>query len=175
MVGIKITRHDVFKYSICQSRYAEAVLERFEMTNARPASTPFPPGLKLYRATDHEAEEFMKRKLPYRGVVGSLMYLAQCTRPDLGHAVGVLSQHLERPGTLHWDAAMHVLRYLRGTTNLGITYSANGQKKVIGTESKDCPISHCDADWASDRSSRRSTTGYVFTLAGGALLWRSRL
>lgn len=103
------------------------------------------------------------------------MYLAQCTRPDLGHAVGVLSQHLERPGTLHWDAALHVLRYLRGTTNLGITYSAHARTTVAGMESKSCPVSHCDADWAGDQSTRRSTTGYVFTLAGGALSWRSRL
>lgn len=112
---------------------------------------------------------------PYRGVVGSLIYLAQCTRPDLGHAVGVLSQHLERPGTLHWDAAMHVLRYVRGTTNIGISYAADATTKVEGTESKHCPVSHCDTDWAGDRFTGRSTTGYVFTLAGGALSWRSRL
>lgn len=103
------------------------------------------------------------------------MYLAQCTRPDLGHAVGVLSQHLERTGTLYWDAALHVLRYLRGTTNLGITYSAHARTTVAGMESKSFPVSHCDADWAGDQSTRRSTTGYVFTLAGGALSWRSRL
>lgn len=109
VVGIEISRPDTHEYSICQSRYTEAVLERFDMRNCRPASTPFPPGLKLYRASDHEVEEFQKLALPYQGVVTSLMYLAQCTRPDLGHAVGVLSQHLERPGMLQWDAAMHVL------------------------------------------------------------------
>lgn len=175
VVGIEITRQDVYRYFIFQSIYAEAMLEQFGMSNTCPASTPSPPGFKLYRETDHEVEEFMSKKLPYRGVVGSLMYLAQCTRPDLGHSVGVLSQHLERPGTLHWDAAMHFLRYLRGSTNLGILYSADAQSKVSGMERKHCPVSHCNADWAGDRSTRRSTTGYVFTLAGGALSWRSRL
>lgn len=105
------------------------------MSNSRPASTPFPPGLKLYCASNHEVEEFFALKLPYRAVVGSLMYLAQCTRPYLGHAVGVLSQHLERPGLLQWNAPTHVLRYLRGTTNMGITYSAGAQTKVVGLES----------------------------------------
>ena len=65
VVGIEISRPDTHEYSICQSRYAEAVLKRFDMKNCRPASTPFPPGLKLYRASDHEVEEFQKLALTY--------------------------------------------------------------------------------------------------------------
>lgn len=102
------------------------------------------------------------------------MYLAQCTRPDLAHAVGVLSQHLERPFQRHWDSAVHVL-HLRGTVNLGIVYDGLRKSKISGMKSQECPISHCDADWAGDVNSRRSTTGYIFTLAGGALTWKSLL
>lgn len=145
------------------------------MTNAKPASTPLTPNLRLYRASDEEVQSFALLKLNYRSIVGSLMYLSQCTRPDLAHAVGVLSQHLERPALPHWNAAMQVLRYLKGTVNLGITYDGHKTSLVSGQKSFSRPISHCDADWAGCKSTQRSTTGYIFTLAGGALSWKSRL
>lgn len=177
VVGIEITRRGSHSYSICQSEYAETVLKRFNHEHAKPASTPFPPGLKLYRPDDQEIEEFAKQKYPYRNLVGSLMYLAQCTRPDIAHAVGTLSQHLDWPGFQHWNAACHVLRYLRGTHNYGIVYSGEGhhQSSVKGMKSQECPQSHCDADWAGDKDTRQSTTGYVFSLADGAISWKSRL
>lgn len=103
------------------------------------------------------------------------MYLAQCTRPDLAYCVGVLSQHLECPCTQHWNAIVHVFKYLRGTIKLGIVFDGSICNQVEGAESSYNPISHCDSDWAGDRNSRRSTDGYIFTLAGGALSWKSRL
>lgn len=145
------------------------------MENCKEAATPLSPCVKLKRASDEELEEVKGENLPYRNAVGSLMYLAQCTRPDLAHAVGVLSQHLENPSRQHWDAVTHVLRYLNGTSHLGIVYSASSSRKVDGHESFNFPLSHCDADWAGDRNTRRSTTGYVFMLAGGPLSWKSRL
>lgn len=174
-VGINISRTGDHEYSLSQAKYAEAILERFNMTNCKPAATPLSPGHKLYQSTDEELNEIKSEKIPYRNTVGSLMYLSQCTRPDLTHAVGVLSQHLEKPSAQHWDAVTHVLRYLRGTTNLGIVYRGSSQATIHGLESSTCPISHCDADWAGDRSTRRSTTGYIFQLAGGPISWRSRL
>lgn len=103
------------------------------------------------------------------------MYLAQCTRPDLAHAVGVLSQHLERPAKRHWEAVIHVFRYLKGTVNFGIVFDGKKSQKVAGLKSFELPTSHCDSDWAGDADTRRSTTGYIFCLASGALTWRSRL
>lgn len=175
VVGIEIERRADNSYSLSQSKFAESILERFNMVSVKPASTPLSPGLKLRKASDEEVAESVDCQFPYRNAVGSLMYLAQCTRPDLSHAVGVLSQHLERPVQRHWDAAVDVFRYLRGTSELGITYQGLKSNKVSGLKSFDCPVAHCDADWAGDLDSRRSTTGYLFTLAGGALTWRSRL
>lgn len=175
VVGIEISRINEHSYSMTQRRFAETVLERFSMTNAKPASTPLTPNLKLYRASDEEVQSFALLKLNYRSAVGSLMYSSQFTRPDLAHAVGVLSQHLERPALPHWNTAVQVFRYLKGTVNLGITYNGNSTKVVSGQKSFNLPTSHCDADWAGDKSTRRSTTGYIFTLAGGALSWKSRL
>lgn len=175
VVGIEVSRPSDHSYSLCQERFALAILERFGMLESKSASTPLSPNCKLMRSSDEEAATFAKKKLPYRRVVGSIMYLAQCTRPDLAHAVGTLSQHLERPSSAHWEAALHVLRYLRGTTKLGIVYSSSNSIVVSGQKSFERPTSRCDADWAGDPSTRRSTTGYIFVLAGGAISWRSRL
>ena len=175
VVGIEINRTGHNSYTISQSKFALSILQRFNMTEAKPAATPLSPGQKLYQSTDEEMKEAEGDKIPYRNAVGSIMYLAQCTRPDLAHSIGVLSQHLERPSRQHWNAVTHVLRYIKGTSQLGITYSGDQPLTVLGHESFKFPLSHCDADWAGDRSTRRSTTGYVFMLAGGAILWRSRL
>lgn len=176
VVGIEIKREAEFVYSICQTAYAAKILNRFDACELKPTSTPLPPGLKLFKPDREEIDDFASKKLPYRSVVGSLMYLAQCTRPDLAYAVGVLSQHLDWPGFQHWKAANHVLRYLAGTVNLGIRYSGlSSPEPVRGLKSEDCPQALCDADWAGDKDTRRSTTGYVFVLAGGAISWRSKL
>lgn len=112
VVGIEISRVNEHEYTMTQSKFAEMILERFNMTNCKPASTPLSPGQKLYQSTDAELEDVNHETIPYRNAVGSLMYLSQCTRPDLSHAVGVLSQHLEKPSAQHWVAVTHVLRYL---------------------------------------------------------------
>lgn len=96
-VGIEIKRLGEHSYRLTQSRFTETILKRFDMFKTKSASTPLSPGVKLRKSTDKELEEVKDEKLPYCNAVGSLMYLAQCTRPDLGHAVGVLSQHLEQP------------------------------------------------------------------------------
>lgn len=147
------------------------------MTNVKEASTPLPPSFKFYRASEDEAEAFSLENINYRSAFGSLMYLAQCTRPDLAYAVGVLSQHLERPGQKHWDAVIHVFRYLKGTLRLGIVYTGEDTSTLSGQCSfiLPTPLAHCDADWAGDCDTRRSTTGYIFKIAGGPLTWKSRL
>ena len=94
--------------------------------------------------------------------VGSLLYLSVCTRPDIAQALGVLTRYMSKPYVEHWQASMSVLRYLSGTRDYGITWSS----ELIG---------YADADYAGDIDTRRSTTGYVFILNGGAISWSSRL
>lgn len=139
------------------------------------AFTPLPVAAKLYRSTDEEEAEFALEKRPYRQEVGWLMYLAICTRPDLSHAVGVLSQRLERPGFTHWNALTHIFRYLTGKIKLGISFSGGGKQLISGLKSKKIPNAMCDSDWAGDRSTQRSTTGYVFKLADSSISCRSKL
>jgi hypothetical protein len=114
---------------------------------------------------------------PYRELVGSLLWLANGTRPDIAYAVSKVARYVENPGPKHWEAVIRILRYLKGSVNLGIVYDGN-------TTSKDTqgyfsyPKANAqvfvDADHASDKDDRRSVTGYVFMLASGPVSWQSR-
>jgi hypothetical protein len=93
------------------------------------------------------------------------MWLMLCTRPDLAFTVSMLSKFIYGPTTEHLAAATYTLRYLRNTVNLGIQYNA---------KNSDMPIGYTDSDFARDPDDRKSTSGYVFMLAGGAVSWRAR-
>ena len=134
------------------------------MGNAKGKPIPLNPCTKLLKDTGNLLDTTL---FDYSALVGSLMYLAVCTRPDLSQAVGALARYSANPMTEHWDAALGVVRYLSSTSSKGIIFSCNnGMCELSG---------YCDADFAGDIDTRRSTTGYVFKLAGGAISWSSRL
>jgi hypothetical protein len=147
---------------LSQKKYAEEVVSRFGMLDARPVSVPLSPACKLTKGEDTPLDV---AEYPYREVIGSLMYLSVCTRPDISQAVGALARYMSAPQKQHWDAARQVLRYVKGSTGFGITFGG-GDRGLKG---------YCDADYAGDLDTRRSTTGYVFMLHGGAISWSSRL
>ena len=93
------------------------------------------------------------------------MYAMVSTRPDISHAVGVVSKYMENPDKERWATMKLVLRYLRGTSDYCITYN-DGCELVCG---------YVDYDFAGDSDKRRSTSGYVFTLPSGAISWMSKL
>ena len=112
MLGIKVERDRASKtISISQSAYIARVLKRFRHEDCNPASTPLPPGTKLsdLSSPENEAEKLEMSKLPFRELLGSLMYLYIGTRPDLSFAIQYLSRYQANPGRAHWDAALHVL------------------------------------------------------------------
>eukprot|EP00253_Pinus_taeda_P003453 PITA_03453 len=113
--------------------------------------------------TDEE-KQYMSH-VPYANVVGNLMYAMVSKRLEISHAVGVVSRFMENPGKEHWQVMKWVLRYLRGTSDHCIVFN--------GSEGSVC--GYVDVDYAGDLDKRRSTTGYVFTLAGGAISWISKL
>ncbi|XP_044575190.1 secreted RxLR effector protein 161-like [Cotesia glomerata] len=92
------------------------------------------------------------------------MYLSVATRPDIAHSASVLSQFNEHPNEEHWGAAKRVLRYLKGTSKLGLVYQ-QPIGKIVG---------YTDADWGNDLTNSKSYTGYVFILEGAAISWKSR-
>jgi hypothetical protein len=106
-----------------------------------------------------------------------VLYAGIVTRPDIAYAVQSASKHLQRNGPEHLVNAKRILRYLKGTVDMGIRYSVKGGSKLTGFSDSDSTklLGYSDADWGGDKDTRRSTTGYVFVLAGGAVSWCSRL
>ncbi|KAH9753759.1 hypothetical protein KPL71_015193 [Citrus sinensis] len=115
--------------------------------------------------TSQEERDYMAR-VPYASVVGSLMYVMVCTRPDISQAVSMVSRYMHNPGKNHWLAVKWILRYLYGTVDVGLLFKKDCGQQCVG---------YCDSDFAGDLDKRRSTTGYVFTLGGGPVSWRSIL
>jgi hypothetical protein len=144
------------------------MLASMNMADAKPVSTPCDGSLRLPLSdvADEEELHYMRDK-PYRSLVGALLYLL-FTRPDISFAVNQLSRFLAAPRRVHWLAAVRVMRYLKGTVSLGLCYTAE-------EESVPAIVGYSDADWAGDRATRRSTTGFVFMMCGGPVAWRTRL
>jgi hypothetical protein len=151
-----------------QSQYIDDVLRRFGMSNCHSVSTPAVTRLTSDMCPSTESDVRFMNDKPYRQVVGCLMYAMVATRPDIAYAVGSVCRFLHNPGPQHWNAVLHILRYLRGHSNLGLSFSGKPSdlRQLHG---------YCDADWAGDQDTRRSTTGYIFRLCGAAISWKSRL
>jgi len=158
-LGVEViqTSNGIF---ICQRKYAHEVLSRFGMENCNAVKNPIVLGTKLSKddtGTKVDATLFKQ-------VVGSLMYLTT-TRPDLMYGVSLISRFMSSPTESHWFTAKRILRYLKGTTELGIYYKKEGNTKVMA---------YTDSDFAGDIGDRRSTSGYVFLLSSGAISWSSK-
>jgi hypothetical protein len=167
VLGIQVTRDRPNRTIVLdQSKYVAEVLERSSMTDAKPASTPLDPGIRLVALADGSDDKPHSHVQQYQSAVGSLMYAMTATRPDIAAAVSKVSKFMANPSQSHWVAVKHILRYLNGTSHYGLVFSgANSAVKLVG---------YSDADWGGDLDTRRSTTGYVFQLGGGSISWASR-
>ncbi|THH07313.1 hypothetical protein EW145_g3454 [Phellinidium pouzarii] len=171
LLGVRVERDRSKRLlSLSQRQYIIDILERFEMSNCTTVTTPLPDGHRLSKAmAPKDAEEiaFMKT-VPYRQLVGALMYLAVATRPDISYAVGVLARFSSNPGPSHWKAAKHLCRYLQGTKDMKLTYTPDPHAPELFT-------TFSDADHGGDEDNRRSTSGMVVKMGTGAISWASRL
>jgi hypothetical protein len=161
ILGMEITRdRGARTLEITQKAYIEKMLQRFKMEECKPVGTPAEGALSRNKEAGPNRE--------FMSMVGSLLYAAMVTRPDIAYAVQALGRHLQGTTDEHFVAAKRVLRYLKGTKELGLKYgtSPGGEPIVVG---------YADADWASDKETRRSVTGYLFTLNGAAISWSSKL
>jgi transposase InsO family protein len=168
-LGVQVDHdHKSKTLRISQKQYVTDLLEEFGFQDCTPVSTPLPPNIHLTKdmCPSTEAEKTQMRDVPYLRLVGRLMYLMLFTRPDLCHAVGLLSRFGSNPGWEHWMAAKRVLRYLKGTTDYGITYRQSSLPFEV--------TCYTDADWGEDPDTRRSISGMVSVLAGGAVSWSSK-
>lgn len=162
ILGISIQREgDTGPIKMSQRKYVEDILKKFGMEDCKTTSTPLEP-YEVFSQENTETE--FNTKVPYRELVGALVYLSNATRPDIAFAANILSQFNENPSNYHWKAAKHVLRYLKYTINYGISYSITGKQLEL----------YADADWAGDESTRRSRSAYVSLLAGGPISWETK-
>ncbi|KAK4401408.1 Retrovirus-related Pol polyprotein from transposon RE2 [Sesamum angolense] len=158
-LGLELARSS-HGLQVSQHKYLQDILADTSMLAAKPASTPFPLGLKLVL----EDGALLPNPNKYRRLIGRLLYLG-FTRPDISFAVQQLSQFLQAPRTSHWDAALHVLRYLKGTPSTGLFFSSSSSSQLTA---------YSDASWASCLDSRRSITGYCIFLGTSLVSWKTK-
>ena len=155
--------------SLSQSQFITNLLEENGLHDSKPVSTPLNPGCRLSTSMcpQNDAEVSEMRQHPYISVVGSLMYLALTTRPDIAYAAGVLARFNSNPGPAHWNAAKHVLRYLKGTIGYKLIYKPSLEPEPF--------ITYSDADHGGNPDNGKSTGGYVVKIGSGAVSWSSKL
>ena len=159
-LGLRIRREEG-NVTVDQERYIETMLERFQMDQWKPSRTP--ADLNLKPQTAQNGDEEVDQRI-YRSLVGSLLYLAKQTRPDIMFTVNILSRHMNAPTNQHWMCGKRLLRYLQGSKGLKLTYTKEASYDLVGES---------DADWSGDVNDRKSTTGCYFKLngRGAALSW----
>jgi hypothetical protein len=134
------------------------------MTNANPALNIMPSGFKALPATDEEFATVSHS--PYPSIAGAILYASTISRPDLSFIAGVMCWYISKWNDDHWKLAKHVLQYIRGTTDLCLTFNGDSEERIL--------LGYADADWGGDLDTRRSTTGYVFKTFGSVVAWKSR-
>ncbi|CAI7864660.1 unnamed protein product [Closterium sp. NIES-54] len=163
-LGLRITRDRAQRtITLTQSHMVQQVLQRFGFTYSSPQSTPLPITHSLSASPSDESVELSG---PYPELVGCLMYLMTCTRPDLAYPLSLLARYVApgRHQKVHWDAAKRVLRYLCSTSGMGLVLG--GRARVILT-------GHADTSWVDDLATQRSSQGYTFSLGSDSVSWRS--
>ncbi|CAI7840627.1 unnamed protein product [Closterium sp. NIES-53] len=163
-LGLQITRDRARRtITLTQSHMVQQVLQRFDFTYSSPQATPLSTRHSLSALPSDESVE---PSGPYPELVGCLMYLMTCTRPDLAYPLRILARYVApgRHRLEHMAAANRVLRYLCSTSGMGL---------VLGGRSPVVLTGHADASWVDDLATQRSSQGYTFSLGSGSVSWRS--
>ena len=165
-LGLQLTHIRGGGIFLHQTTYTQKLLKRFGMDKANPLSAPMIGRSKTSDdpyAPCKEEEEF-HNQTQYLATVGALLYLSTYTCPDISFAVSALARHSQKLGVRHWNGVKHLLRYLRGTEDLGLFYTKGGQEEITG---------YADAGFRSDEVSGKSQTGYIFIKNNAPITWKS--
>ena len=158
ILGIKVEKHEK-GYALNQTHYIEKILDKFKHLNIKDVSTPVDSSVKM-----QENKGRIIAQLEYASAIGCLMYVTYCTRPDIAFAVNMMSRFTSKPSILHWKAINRILGYLKRTKELKLVY-ADYPSVLEG---------YCDASWMSSTNESLSTSGWIFSLGGGAISWASK-
>ena len=166
LLGIEVTRNrEERSLALSHRSYLDSIIRRFNFDDLKPVSSPMEPNVRLSTSQSPStgAGYAAMQHIPYQEAVGSLMYAALGTRPDISYAVTNVSRFSSNPGTPHWDAVRRIYRYLLGTKDLRLTYG--GVEKAL--------VGYTDADGSMDED-RKAISGYAFLIDGGAVSWSSK-
>jgi hypothetical protein len=169
-LGIQIIQEEKC-VKMVQTQYIRDVLERFGMSDCKPASIPLDPGMIFSFADSPHSEEekFAAEASQFRPLVGSLLYAAVATRPDISLSVSKIGHVMSNPSATHFKQATHILRYLKKTMDSGLVFYKGP------SDTNNLLQGYCDADLAGCVDSRKSTTGFFFSLNGAAVSWHAKL
>ncbi|CAI7879642.1 unnamed protein product [Closterium sp. NIES-53] len=162
-LGLQITRDRARRtITLTQSHMVHQVLQRFRFRYSSPRSTPLPTGHLL---STPPSDESVEPSGPYPELVGCLMYLMTCTRPNLVYPLSILAHYVapERHRPEHWEAAKRLLRYLCSTLGMGLVLGGWGPVVLTG---------HKYASWVVDLATQQSSQGYTFSIGSGSVSWR---
>ena len=153
---------------IHQSSYTEKVLKRFYMDKSHPLNSPMVVrSLEVTKdpfRPKKKNEELLDPEVPYLSAICALMYLANYTRLDVAFSVNLLARYNSAPTKRHWNGIKHILRYLHGTSDMGLFYSKEMEPQLLG---------YADAGYLSDPHKSRLQIGYIFTYGNTARSWKS--
>ncbi|KAJ9568333.1 hypothetical protein OSB04_004299 [Centaurea solstitialis] len=168
ILSIKIYRNRSKRLiGLSQSTYINKILKKFRMDESKKGFIPMQHGIVLSKTqcpVSSQDQDKMK-SVPYASAIGSIMYAMLCTRPDVAYSVSVTSRYQQNLGEPHWVAVKNILKYLRRTKEMFLVFG--------GSEDEISVIGYSDASFQTDRDDFRSQSGYVFTLNGGAISWKS--
>jgi hypothetical protein len=148
-----------------QKKQVEDLIAAYGLKGCTAAKTPLPMGSNFTALPNDPARLVGERLTQYQALLGSINYIAGDTRPGIAHAAGVLARALRAPTERHWTAALQVLRYLKGTSEIGLQYTTQKQQTLVGFH---------DADFAADVTNRKSIIGFVWLCSGVAVSWHSK-
>ncbi|KYK58962.1 hypothetical protein DCS_00089 [Drechmeria coniospora] len=164
-LGVQISR-TTKGITLSQKGYIEEALSRFGLKEAKAVAIPLQPGVLKQATATPLTPLSATDQLVYQQIVGTLMYLMLLTRPDIAFAIQWLSRYMHQATSLQLSAGKNLLRYLKGTIDLAICYWSKLTTPNLS--------GYSDSDFAGDLDSSKSTYGYLFTLAGGPICWKSK-
>ena len=168
LLGIEVKRDAAsHTFTLSQSQYIKEILERYKMLDAKPVKTPMARGAQYSTRQCPQSEKERKEMegIPYRHAIGSLLYAAHGSRPDIIAAISVLSRFMDNPGYIHWLGVKRIFRYLLGTLDYCLVLSGAQSLALVG---------YCDVDHGGEVDTRRSTSGYVFYFGNSLISWSSK-
>ncbi len=162
-LGIRVERNEK-EMKIDQENYIKNILKRYKMEECKPVDSPMIKEEKKNKE-EEEKEERFEEITTYQSAIGSLIYLATATRPDISYSVNQAAQAMKEPKQSDWVKVKRIMRYLQRTKEMKIVYKKSNENEVIG---------YSDASYGEDRKDRKSTSGYLFIKAQAPISWKSK-